>query len=240
MRRITITLILLLFFSCIPANELLREKFKILKTQKEVTIVLYGDSISCGWGISKTGTSYGDFLKPLFEEYLGARISMINSSKPDESFRSAKKRVQVDILAYRPDVVFIMLGAVDVNSLGSSSSSYRANVKEFFDILKKNKLFVIVLTTTGYRDFFPGIDIRFKRLDKFNENTLWEAGQNGLPVIDVASYMNRLRNIKPNKYRSMFVDEIHLNIEGQKYVAEYIFTKIKKKVEKSRKILFIF
>jgi len=36
----------------------------------------------------------------------------------------------------------------------------------------------------------------------------------------------------------MFVDDIHLNIEGQKYVAEYIFKKIKKKVEKSRKILF--
>jgi len=240
MRRITITLILLLFFSCIPANELVREKFRILKSQEEVTIILYGDSISCGWGISKTGTSYGDFLKPLFEEYLDARISMINSSKQGESFRTAKKRVQEDIIAYRPDVVFIMLGAVDVNMLGSSSTSYRANVEEFFNILKENKLFVIVLTTTGYKHFFPGLDIRFDRLDEFNENTLWAAGHHGFPVIDVAGYMSRLRNLKPDKYRSMFIDEIHLNREGQKYVAEYIFKKIKKKVEKSRKILFFF
>ena len=78
------------------------------------------------------------------------------------------------------------------------------------------------------------------KLEEFNENTLWAAGNNGLPIIDVAGYMKRLRNLKPDKYRSMFIDDIHLNREGQEYVAEYIFNKIKKKVEKSRKKLFFF
>lgn len=231
-RTILLLFIFIMVSSCLSRDSLIWGKFQSLKGRHEIIVVIFGDSISGGAGISATGTSYGTFLKPMLETVLDCRVTMVNSSKIGDSFRSARARVQEDILSFRPDIVFFMLGFVDANSPGEDEYTYREQVKGLFDVLQKNGIFVIVLTTTGYRNFDPNNDMRYLHLKKFNEIIMWEVGLHNFPMIDVADYMERLMRTDPSEYRSLFVDSFNLNEKGQKYIAEYIMSRINHSLEK--------
>ena len=217
---------MLVLFSCYT-NELLREHFKTLKNRKEVTVVVFGDSISGGRGFSVTGTSYGSFMKPMFEEMLNCKVSMINSSKADDTYKLGIRRIQEDIFSYRPDVVFIMLGFVDSSTRGLIQPVFKEQVNDFLDMLQEQELFAVVLTPPGFRDIQSDDDPAIQRLKEFNEIIAYGAALHHYPSIDVLSYMEKLWLMNPEEYKSMFVDTVHLNEKGQKYVADFIVNKIK-------------
>ena len=90
------------FLMSCRSEELLREHFQSLKGRDEVIFVVFGDSISGARGFSETGTSYGSFMKPMFAEMLDSRISMIHACKENDTFKTGIRRIQEDILSYRP------------------------------------------------------------------------------------------------------------------------------------------
>jgi lysophospholipase L1-like esterase len=218
----------MLFLSCLNEDyQKFRNTFSSLKGKKEITIVIVGDSISNNES-SLTGTTFSSFLKPKLEKLLDTRISMINSSRPDETVEKAIRHFQEDVLSFRPDVVFIMLGMVDSNLPNLLEQTYEEIAGNYFRMNEKEDILSVVLSTTGYRDSGPANeDLRF-RLSEFNEITMVRAKMAHLPVIDLADYMEQLRRMKPDEYVSMFQDDIHLNEKGQKYVADFLHDTIKK------------
>jgi len=211
------------FFSCVTRNAILREHLSSLRLKDEVVIVILGDSISGGGGISGTGSSYGSFLKPMLGNLFTRRISLINTSREDESYRFAHRRIQEDILSYRPDIAFVMLGIVDAFTPGLLLSTHINNVNNFYSILKDDGVFVIVLTTTWLRDVNSRNDSRYRRLNEFNDVIRDYARYYHYPVIDVARHMEKLMLSKPDEYRSLFSDAVLLNNEGKKFIADYIY-----------------
>jgi len=211
------------FFSCVTRNAILREHLSSLRSKDEVVIVILGDSISGGGGISGTGSSYGSFLKPMLGNLFTSRISLINTSREDESYRFAHRRIQEDILSYRPDIAFVMLGIVDAFTPGLLLSTHINNVNNFYSILKDDGVFVIVLTTTWLRDVDSRNDSRYRRLNEFNDVIRDYARYYHYPVIDVAQHMEKLMLSKPDEYRSLFSDAVLLNNEGKKFIADYIY-----------------
>jgi len=201
---------------------LIQQKFESLKTYKEVTVIVFGDSISGGRGFSETGTSYASFMKPMLENMLGCRVSMINSSAADETYKTAVRRVQEDILSFRPDIVFVMLGFVDSNTPGLIEQIFTNQVDDFLKKLREQNIFTIVLTSIGARDIEYGKDYRYDRLKDFNDIITYRAALYHYPSIDVCAYMEKVLKNKPEEYRNMFSDAVHLNEKGQKFVADYI------------------
>lgn len=217
-----------LFFSCLTTNSLLKEHFQSLRSKEEIVVVVFGDSISGSSVLSGVGASYGSFLKPMFGELFKSRISLINSSRPDESYRFAHRRIQADILSFRPDITFVMLGIVDAFTPRMLQSTHKANLDKFFSILKKSRTFVIVLTTTGLKDFMIKDDPRAQMLDGYNEIVRDYARYYHYPLIDVARYMENLRLSKADEYRSLFSGSFMFNEKGNKYIADYMFQRITK------------
>jgi len=191
-------------------------------------VVVFGDSISGSGQSSGIGSSYGSFLKPMLAGLFESRISLINSSLPDESYRFAHRRIQADILSFRPDITFVMLGLVDTFTPRILQSTHKENIDNFFSILKESRTFVIVLTTTGLKDFAIKNDPRVQILDEFNEIVRDYARYYHYPLIDVARYMENLRFSKPDEYRSLFSGPFMLNEKGNKYIADCIFQRITK------------
>ena len=217
-----------IFFSCLTTNKILRQHFQSLKSKEEIVVVIFGDSISLGGGLSTFGSSYGSLLKPMLAELFKSRISLLNTSRPDESYIFAYRRIQEDILSFRPDIVFVMLGLIDALTPDLFQSIHKKNVNEFYSILKKSETFVIILTTTTLRDYKAKDDPRAQRIEDFNEITRDCARYYRYPLIDVARYMQDLQLSKPDEYRSLFSGTVMLNEKGNKYIAEYILRRITK------------
>ena len=215
----------LVLFSC-QSDELFRDHFQSLKGREEVTLVVFGDSISGGRGFSETGTSYGSFMKPMFADLLDCRISMLHSCKKDDTYRTAIRRIQEDILSFRPDVVFVMLGFVDASTRGLIKPIFKRQVSDFLEMLQERNVFVIVLTTPGFRDIQSGGDTGYDRIKEFNKMIAYTAALYNYPSIDVFAHFEKVWKTGKEEYRSMFSDPVHLNEKGQKYAAEYIVKRI--------------
>ncbi|HDY87928.1 MAG TPA: SGNH/GDSL hydrolase family protein, partial [bacterium] len=140
--------------------------------------------------------------------------------------------IQEDILSFRPDITFIMLGIVDTFTTGLMLSTHRKNIDNFYSILKKDGVFVIILTSTGIRNIRDRNDPRAIRLQEFNDIVRDYARYYRYPVIDVARYMEKLMLSKPDEYRSLFSDSVMLNDKGKKYIAEYIYQRFSNILDK--------
>ena len=226
--RIIVLSFFVVFFSCFTTKKILLQHFMSLKSKDDIVVVIFGDSISGGEGSSYTSASYGKFLKPMLGDLFKSRISLINSCRQYESYRFAHRRIQEDILSYRPDIVFIMLGFVDAFTPGTLQKTHVKNIKKFYSILKKSETFVIILTVNGPRDLKLKNDQRVNILQNFNDILRDYSLYFQFPLIDVARYMENLRFSKPDEYRSLFSDNILLNEKGKKYIAHFIFQRITK------------
>ncbi|MCE5250333.1 SGNH/GDSL hydrolase family protein [bacterium] len=222
-----------LFFSCQGSRALIREKFETLRNRQEITVVVFGDSISGGRWFSETGTSYASFMKPMMEDVLGCKVSMINSSVADDTYKNAIRRIQEDILSFRPDVVFVMLGFVDSTTSGLYQQVFKKQVEDFMKNLQEHKIFAVILTSTGFRDIENTKDFRYMRLKEFNDIVTYAAALYHYPSIDVCAHMEKVFKTKPDEYRSMFSDPVHLNEKGQIFVAEYIMKSITNTLKKN-------
>lgn len=220
------------FSGCDGSGERIRERFAELNIKQELTVVVLGDSVSGGRQFSITGTSYSSFLKPKLQALVDKQISMINSSEEDETFSHVIRRVQEDVLSYRPDVVFVMLGLVDATNPQKFEYVFQRQVDQFMEAMIERNLFIVVLTTTPYRDITNDTDPLYKRLVAFNDVISYSARLHSFPVIDIFKYMDRERKKDFDGYRDMFSDPLHLNEKGQQFVADCIYREIAGALEK--------
>jgi lysophospholipase L1-like esterase len=223
--------LLLLCLSCMKEDygQILKA-FTSMKGKQEITVVMVGDSTSGSEG-SESGSSYGTFLKRKLATCFGTRVSLINSSRSDETFDRAKRHMAEDVLSYRPDMTLIMLGLTDSAEPGVFLQFFKDLVSGYFFEFQEAGVFAVLLTTTGFNDMKPG-DGTFDRLQEFNETIKFQARLNHIPIIDVAAHMEQLRQTNPEEYRAMFGDRIHLNDRGQEYVADFVFQTIRQTVDK--------
>ncbi len=214
-----------LLFSCLTTKKMLQMHFQSLRNKDEIIVVIFGDSIS-GGRFSGGSASYGSLLKPKLRDLFKSRISMLISSRPYESYETGYRNIQADILSYRPDIVFVMLGSVDTFNRPGLSSTHKENINNFYSILKESGLFVIVLTTPGFRDFKSENDKNAERLEEFNNIVGNVARYYHYPLIDVARYLNDVRLTNPDEYHSLFSDSFTFNEKGMQYIADYIFQRL--------------
>ncbi len=232
-RFITTALFLLAVFgSCWKSDySRIADTISKIKDKPEITIVIVGDSVT-GFETGGAGSTYASLLKPKFAELLGARVSLINSSRADLTFDQARRFYQEDILSFRPDIVFIMLGMVDAGQTQTYFSMFQESISGYFNLLKREETLVIVLTPPGYdeRGRKQGLQ---ERLDEFCEEIVRQSRISHFPVIDVARRMNDLWTGNRERHRRLFSGPAYLSDEGHEFVADYIMTTIRRTMEQA-------
>jgi lysophospholipase L1-like esterase len=213
------------------SNKLIRENLQPLKSKREIVLLVFGDSVSTGSGLGGNRDFYGAILKQKIGDLFGRPVSLINSSREDESYTFAPRRIQADIQSYRPDITFIMLGLVDALMPNMLSTDHLRHLEHVFTPLRESNTFVIVLTTTGLRDVAGKDDPQYLKLTEFNQYVRETAQYYHFPVIDVFRHMEEYRLSNPGEYFNLFDGTFRLSEKGHAFIADLIYQNIENNFE---------
>jgi isoamyl acetate esterase len=190
-------------------------------------VVFLGDSITqAGAGakgfISIIRSTFADKHKDTKVEFIGAGIS--GNKVPD-----LQKRLENDVLAKKPTVVFVYIGINDVwhgendPARGTSKENYKAGLEDVIKRIQGAGARVILCTPTVIGEKKDGANKNDAKLEEYAAISRAVAKDLKVPVCDLRSaFLTYLKTHNPdNKDRSILTgDGVHLNDAGNKFVAE--------------------
>lgn len=219
---------------CTSNRRLIGDRLRAVEGNEKFTVVLIGNSFYETQWRAMTDSHIRQFLKRELSTFIDADISVINSSRAEDAVSDIMRRIQPDVLSFRPSIVLLMIGQFDSNRAGLTEETYREQVKNLFAYCVEHDLFPIVLTPVAYRDAVQMRNELVERLKMFNEITMFEAGHHGFPVIDTFAYVDHLRETNPEEYRSLFKDQIVFSDKGCDYVLSYVVKKMRASYKKHK------
>jgi acyl-CoA thioesterase-1 len=105
-------------------------------------ILVYGDSLSAGYGLP-AGKSWVSLLaRRLDDERLDYKVA--NASLSGETTLGGRNRIESALKAHRPDIVILALGAND-GLRGASLDAMRANLEAIVDASRRSKARVLLV-----------------------------------------------------------------------------------------------
>ena len=172
------------------------------------TLLIYGDSISAGYGM-EPDKQWAENLKLIFNEK-NLNIEIVNRSVSGETTGGGLSRIKPILEKLQPKYLLLELGGNDALR-GYPPSKISNNLKAIIEIAKENqvKVFLMqikILPNYGkrYQEQFESI---FPKVAKENDTIL-------LPFM--------LNDIALDK-ALMLPDGIHPNADAQPLIAEYVF-----------------
>ena len=180
----------------------------VFASQDSRTLLIYGDSISAGYGM-EPDKQWAENLKVIFNEK-NFDIEIVNRSVSGETTGGGLSRIKPILEKLQPKYLLLELGGNDALR-GYPPSKISNNLKAIIEIAKENqvKVFLMqikILPNYGkrYQEQFESI---FPRVAKENDIIL-------LPFM--------LNDIALDK-ALMLPDGIHPNADAQPLIAEYVF-----------------
>jgi len=174
-------------------------------------LLIYGDSISAGYGMDKEKQWSEQLQKILIEEKIG--LTIINKSLSGETTGGGLSRLEKIIDNSKPSYIFIELGGNDALR-GYPPTKIKNNIQEMINlsIRKGVKVFLMqmrILPNYGkrYQTSFESI---YKEVSE----------ENNIPLIPFM-----LNDIALNK-ELMLDDGIHPNATAQPLIAEFLYTNL--------------
>jgi lysophospholipase L1-like esterase len=198
-----------------------------LVLKKGDRIVFLGDSITAG-GVGAQGyitvikNTLNEKQKDLAIELVGAGIS--GNKVPD-----LQKRVERDVVAKKPTIVFIYIGINDVwhgekdPTRGTPKEKFEAGLKEVIGKIAAAGGQVVLCTPTVIGEKKDGANKLDAQLDEYADISRKVAKELKLPVCDLRkAFVEHLKtNNADNKESGILTtDRVHLNPAGNKLVAE--------------------
>lgn len=118
------------------------EARKARKGYLDLTIVVYGDTFSAGYELSRSDTYALELRKRINEEFDRDRIEVINASVEGDTASTAMARLP-QILAYKPDLVILALGGTDAYQQVDPGITMRA-LNQILGVLTHNNIYVML------------------------------------------------------------------------------------------------
>ena len=193
-------------------------------------IVFLGDSIT------QAGVQPGGYISLLREalrsaalagdfELLGAGIS--GNKVPD-----LQKRLETDVLAKKPDLVFIYIGINDVwhwthpcckdKQGGTTKENFEAGLKDIISRIKARGAKVVLCTPTVIGEKTNGTNPQDKMLDEYAAISRKVEQEQGLVLCDLRKAFTNYLNVQNKEDKSQGIltfDEVHLNAAGNAFLA---------------------
>jgi lysophospholipase L1-like esterase len=193
-------------------------------------VVFLGDSIT------QAGAEPGGYISLMRDalaaagysdnfELLGAGIS--GNKVPD-----LQKRLEADVLAKNPDLVYVYIGINDVwhwthpcckdKQGGTPKDKYEAGLKDIISRLKGKGAQIVICTPTVIGEKADGTNAQDKMLDEYAEISRKVARQNNLQLCDLRkSFLSYLKTANKNNAEQGILtsDQVHLNAAGNAFIA---------------------
>lgn len=190
-------------------------------------IVFLGDSIT------QAGAGPSGYISLMRESLAGAGLGgdfeLIGAGISGNKVPDLQKRLETDVLAKRPDLVFIYIGINDVwhwshpnGKGGTTKANFEAGLKDVIRRIQQQGSKVVVCTPTVIGEKGDGSNANDKMLDEYAEVSRKVAREQGLQVCDLRkAFVGYLKaHNKDNLSKGVFTtDEVHLNAAGNAFVA---------------------
>ncbi|MBS1759084.1 MAG: G-D-S-L family lipolytic protein [Bacteroidetes bacterium] len=204
--------------------------------QKKTRVIFFGDSI----------TELG-VKRDRYVGYILKMDSMLKAEKKDNLFEligsgiSGNKvydlylRMEEDVLAKNPDVVFIYVGVNDVwhktlLGTGTDADKFEKFYQTMINKLVAKKIKVVLVTPAVVGEKWNGSNALDADLDKYSNIIRDLSKKNKLPIVDLRKdIMEKLKVVNPdNKEKEVLTyDKVHMNDKGNQFLADEMMKALK-------------
>lgn len=197
-------------------------------------VVALGESTTWGYCVSSKDKSWVNQTVALLEEFQGAPIELVNQGigfnvltpkcpgYPGSAKPSALERVEQDVIALKPDMIFLSYGLNDSRG-GISLSVFREEYQKLIDRIQSDTDAIIVILNVYYMHesaYKVGWDrSNYRITEQFNKVIADLAEKNGLILADIWSAEKGVDWIIDQ-------DHVHANDLGHKLIANRVFEAI--------------
>jgi len=172
------------------------------------TLLIYGDSISAGYGM-ESDKQWAENLKLIFNEK-NLDIEIVNRSVSGETTGGGLSRIKPILEKLQPKYLLLELGGNDALR-GYPPSRILNNLKAIIEIAKENQVKVFLMQIK----ILPNYGKRYQ--EQFESIFPKVAKENGIILLPFM-----LNDIALDK-ALMLPDGIHPNVDAQPLIAEYVF-----------------
>lgn len=123
----------------LPFSMVLMLLVVIRPASANVSLVVFGDSLSAGYGISQADTWVAEIERRWQQEY--PEFTIINASISGDTTQGGLNRLEDVVNRHQPDVVFIELGGND-GLRGFQIDNIRANLGQMIEFLQEQDIHV--------------------------------------------------------------------------------------------------
>ena len=183
----------------------------LLADKGQVNLLIYGDSISAGYGMDKDKQWSGEFQKILNEEKIN--IEIINKSLSGETTGGGLSRLERVLDNSMPSYILIELGGNDALR-GYPPAKIKNNIEEMINLSIKKGVKVLLMQIR----ILPNYGKRYQT--SFESLYVEVSEENNIPLIPFM-----LNDIALNK-ELMLDDGIHPNATAQPLIAEFLYTNL--------------
>ena len=174
-------------------------------------LLIYGDSISAGYGMDTEKQWSEELQKILIEEKVGLRI--INKSLSGETTGGGLSRLEKIIDSSKPSYILIELGGNDALR-GYPPAKIKNNIEEMINLSIKKGVKVLLMQIRILPNYGRRYQTSFESIYKEVSK------ENNIPLIPFM-----LNDIALNK-ELMLDDGIHPNATAQPLIAEFLYTNL--------------
>jgi lysophospholipase L1-like esterase len=195
--------------------------------KKDDKVLFLGDSITQA-AVGKDG--YITIIKKeLDEKHKDLGVQTIGAGISGNKVPDLQRRLEKDVLAKQPNIVFIYIGINDVwhgendPTRGTPKDMFEAGLKDVIGRITKAGGKVVLCTPTVIGEKKDGANKLDARLDEYAAVSRLIAKEMNLPLCDLRkAFVDYLKANNPDNKESGILtsDRVHLNAAGNKLVAE--------------------
>jgi len=204
--------------------------FLIAMKPNRKRVVFFGDSIT-----QQGGTKASGYINVLKKQIDTNKFELIGAGIGGNKVYDLYLRLEEDVLAKKPDLVFIYVGINDVwhkqsSRTGTDYPKYIKFYQALIDKIKATGSKVVLCTPSVIGEKKAGANELDAELEKYSTGIRELATKNNLPLCDLrkafASYEEK-NNAEDLEKGILTTDRVHLNDQGNLFVAEQILPFVK-------------
>jgi lysophospholipase L1-like esterase len=178
---------------------------------KAIRIIAFGSSNTELHWHSLGHFNWFSWLTASFREWVGRQVTTINQGINGETVKDLLKRIDRDVINYKPDVTFITIGGNDANA-GMALGDYRTSLEIMID--KLYKIDCLPILQTYYCPIYEVMSETFQKFPEYMEIKRTISSERKIPLIDQYKYFSALYCNDKSTYSELMLDGLHVNPIG--------------------------